>query len=393
MSEASQPGRHRQPPAPRAPGVHPVWPGRRGTLAALLIVAVGAAATVLVWRHLSGPGAAWLCRLDLRERLAQLLVVRFDGPVLAPDAETMLRHQKVGGVVLYAKWGNVVDAAQLQALTAALRAASAPPPLVAIDQEGGRVDRLVAVRGVRPAAAAVAAGGVAAAAAAGTEDAHDLAQLGIALNLAPVVDVEQVENAQLARRTFGRSPDQVARLAGAYLGALQRDGRVAGTLKHFPGLGGVREDPHDETPRIAADRARLEAIDWQPFRTLIADGDVAAVMVTHVFVDAIDPRHPASLSPALIEGVLRRDLGFDGVVIADALTMKGVASDAPLGEVALASLLAGTDLLMGPASPQDVTAILDRLERAVAQRELSAARVDASVRRILALKARLGLLG
>lgn len=335
-----------------------------------------------------------LAQLSPRERLAQLLVVRFDGPVLSPDADAMVRVQKVGGVVLYAKWGNVVGEAQLQGLTTALRAANdAPPLLVAIDQEGGRVDRLVTVRGARPAASTVAAGGVAAATAAGAEDARDLARLGIALNLAPVVDVDQVANRQLAERTFARDPDAVSRLAGAYLAALQRDGRVAGTLKHFPGLGGVAADPHDEVPRVGADRAVLETVDWRPFRTLVARGDVAAVMVTHVFVDAIDPRRPASLSPLLIDGVLRGELGFDGVVIADALTMKGVASDAPLDDVALASLLAGADLLLGPASPDDVRAILDRLERAVADGELDGSRVDAALRRVLALKARLGLLG
>lgn len=365
----------------------------RGRGVVAVVLAAAALAAVLLVRHLRDPVTRRLGALSPRERLAQLLVVRFDGPVLSPDADTMLRAQKVGGVVLYAKWGNVVDEAQLRALGTALHGATDPPPLVAIDQEGGRVDRLVAVRGTRPAATALAATGLDAVTAAGTEDARDLARLGIALNLAPVVDVEQVENRQLARRTFGRNPDDVARLAGAYLEALQRDGRVAGTLKHFPGLGGVAADPHDEIPRVTADRARLDALDWQPYRKLIARGDVAAVMVTHVFVDAIDRRHPASLSPALVDGVLRDELGFDGVVIADALTMKGVASDAPLGDVALASLLAGTDLLMGPASPGDVEAILDRLERAVADGDLAPDRVDAAARRVLALKARLGLLG
>ncbi|MBY0273956.1 hypothetical protein K2Z84_01350, partial [Candidatus Binatia bacterium] len=241
-------------------------------------------------------------------------------------------------------------------------------------------------------ASALARAGTDAVAASGTEDAHDLARLGIALNFAPVVDVEQVANRQLAERTFGRNPDDVTRLAGAYLEALQRDGRVAGVVKHFPGLGGVGADPHDEVPRLQATRERLAAIDWMPFRSLIARGDVHAVMVTHVFVEAIDAERPASLSAAVIEGVLRRQLGFAGVIVADALTMKGVARDAPLGDVALASLRAGADLLLGPASPDDVAMVLDRLERAVHDDALSAERVDASVRRVLALKHRLGLL-
>ena len=370
---------------------------RRASRASATRVIVGLlvlAASGLAIARFAGCGRVGraLATLPLRERLAQLLVVRFDGPGLSPDARTMVAEQKAGGVVLYAKWGNVAGEAQLRALTTAIHDANPLHPLIAIDQEGGRVDRLVAVRGKRPAVTALAARGIDAIATAGTEDARDLARLGIGLNLAPVVDVEQVENRQLAERTFGRTPDDVTTLAGAYLAALQRDGHVVGALKHFPGLGGVREDPHVEIPRIDADRARLASFDWQPFRTLIARGDVRAVMVTHAFVDAVDPRHPASLSPALIGGVLRGELGFDGVVLADALTMKGVASDAPLGDVALASILAGADLLLGPASPQDVAAILDRLERAVADGELDRGRVDASVRRVLELKARLGLL-
>lgn len=361
----------------------------RAILGLLVVAAVG----VALARYTScGRVVLALWRLPLRERLAQLLVVRFDGPVLSPAARTMLVEQKVGGVVLYAKWGNVGGDEQLRALTAAIHDANALHPLISIDQEGGRVDRLVAVRGKRPAATALAARGVDAVASAGSEDARDLARLGIALNLAPVVDVEQAENRQLAERTFGREPTDVTTLAGAYLESLQRDGRVVGALKHFPGLGGVREDPHVEIPHIAADHARLASFDWQPFRALIAHGDVRAVMVTHAFVDAVDAQHPASLSPALIDGVLRRELGFDGVVLADALTMKGVASDAPLGDVALSSLLAGADLLLGPASPKDVAAILDRLESAVTDGELDRGRVEASVRRVLALKAQLGLL-
>lgn len=363
--------------------------GHRAQWSAILIACAIAAAALV--RHVLVDDPV-LATLSLRERLAQLLIVRFDGPLASPPVVTMTHDQKVGGVVLYAKWGNVVDEVQLVALTAALRAANDVPPLLAIDQEGGRVDRLVPIRGARPSASALARAGAAAVAAAGAEDARDLARLGIALNFAPVVDVGQVASWQLAERTFGTTPDDVTRLAGAYLDALQRDGRVAGAVKHFPGLGGVAADPHDEAPRLGATRERLERFDWQPFRTLIERGSVHAVMVTHVFVEAIDAGRSASLSPAVIDGVLRRELGFDGIVIADALTMRGVGTDAPLGDVALASLLAGADLLLGPASPDDVTAILDRLEHAVSRGELGRKRVDGSVRRVLALKRRLGLL-
>ena len=367
-------------------------PARRLLVAAVLI-ALASVLLLLRPRRAATPDAL-AAALTLRQKLAQLLVVRFDGPVLSPDVDAMVRQQGVGAVVLYAKGGNIVDETQLQTLTATLQHASALPLLIAIDQEGGRVDRLEAVRGARPAASAMAAGNDPArrAAAAGEEDARDLARLGIQLNLAPVVDVAQVENWQLAERTFGTTPDAVTRLAGAYLDALQASGRVAGTLKHFPGLGAVSEDPHRAVPRLGAPRERLETFDWQPYRILIGRGGVAAVMVTHLFVTAIDDGNPASLSRALVTGVLREQLHFDGVVIADALTMKGVATDSALGDVTLRALLAGSDWLMGPTSASDVVAIVDRLEQAVGSGELTAARVDESLRRVLALKQRVGLL-
>lgn len=334
-----------------------------------------------------------LASLSLREQLAQLLLVRFKGPVYSDDADVMVRRQGVGGVVLYTRsGGNVVDEAQLRTLTSTLQSASPLPLVIAIDQEGGRVDRLQPIRGARPSAATLAAAGDPAhAAAAGREDARDLARLGFQMNFAPVVDILQLADHPLAERSFAATPDEVTRLAGAYLAALQADGRVAGTLKHFPGLGGARDDPHDAVPRLYASRAHLESIDWVPYRDLLAGGDVAAVMVTHVFVPSIDPDSPASLSSALVDGALRDELGFDGVVIADALTMKGVATEVALPDVALRALQAGSDWLLGAKTPDDVAAMLDRFEEAVRRGELSRARVARSVRRILRLKQRLGL--
>lgn len=331
--------------------------------------------------------------LPLRQKLAQLLIVRFTGATYGADVDRMVRVQGAGGAVLYAIEGNVVDKGQLRALTTALRRASAVPVVVAIDQEGGRVDRLADVRGPRPAATAIAArGDPALAAREGAADARHLAHLGITLNLAPVVDVTQIYNWQLEARTWGAMPDTVTRFAGAYLDGLQASGRVVGTLKHFPGLGAVAEDPHRAVPHLPARREDLETFDWLPYRDLIHRGDVHAVMVTHMVLDAIDPTQPASLSPLVVGGILRRDLGFDGVVVADALTMHGVGTSADLGDVALQAVVAGADWLMGAKTPDDVETIVGRLERAVADGTIDGARVDASVRRILALKARVGLL-
>lgn len=298
---------------------------------------------------------------EVAARVAELLIVRFDGPVVTPDLATMIRDRGVGGVAIYAKNGNIVDRDQLVALLAAMRALRAAPLLVAIDQEGGRVDRLAAVRGPHPSAADLAARIDArdAAAAAGRYDGADLARLGIALDFAPVVDVTRVYNRQLEARTFGDDPAVVTRLAGAYLEGLQANGRVLGVLKHFPGLGAVAADPHLELPRLERGVAELAAVDWAPYRALVARGAVHAVMVSRV-------------------------------VVTDSLTMSA-AAETSLDAAALAALQAGADYLLGAASAADVDAVVARVAGAVADGALDAARLAASTRRVRALRARIGL--
>jgi beta-N-acetylhexosaminidase len=331
--------------------------------------------------------------LTLRQKLAQLLIVRFNGQGCGDDVVRMVGAQGAGAAVVYAIEDNIAAKGQLRALTRCLQRASALPLVVAIDQEGGRVDRLADVRGPHPAAAAIAERGDPAVAwAEGAADARHLARLGIQLNLAPVVDVTQIYNAQLEARTWGAMPDVVTRMAGAYLEGLQASGRVVGTLKHFPGLGAVAEDPHWAVPHLGARREDMASFDWVPYRELIHRGDVHAVMVTHMYLDTIDPDRPASLSPLVVNGILRGDLAFDGVVVADALSMHGVGTTAGLGDIALQAVIAGADWLMGPKTPADVEEVVGRLERAVADGTLDVGRVDASLRRVLALKARVGLL-
>jgi beta-N-acetylhexosaminidase len=337
----------------------------------------------------------WVATFDLERKIAQLLIVRFDGPLLPPDLALMIRRHRIGGVAVYAKAGNIVDGPQVQRLVAAMQDLSAVPLAVVVDQEGGRVDRLESVRGKRPSAATIAGSGdPERAAAAGREDAADLARLGIAVNLAPVVDVTRVYNWQLSERTFGGDAVTVARFAGAYLEGLQASGRVLGVLKHFPGLGSVAEDPHQMLPRTTVTRDELDAIDWAPYRPLLAGGGVHAIMVSHVIVDALDPTRPASLAPAVVGGGLRDALGFDGVVVVDSLGMKGAAvgEGTTIGDRALAAWLAGHDWLLGAKTAQDVADIVARATRAVASGELGVDRIDRSLRRVLALKERVGLL-
>jgi beta-N-acetylhexosaminidase len=207
-----------------------------------------------------------------------------------------------------------------------------------------------------------------------------------------VVDVNKVYNYQLYLRTFGDNPQIVSTMAEAYLQGLQQSGTVVGTLKHFPGLGEVAADPHISVPYLTRPRSDLETIDWAPYRTLIRQGNVHAVMVTHEIVTAIDSTRPSSLSYKVVTGILRNELGFQGVVITDSLTMEGITAYYSEGQAAALAVEAGDDLLMGAYAPSGVVDMINGIKKAISAGEISQQRIDDSVRRILMLKYQMGLL-
>jgi beta-N-acetylhexosaminidase len=330
--------------------------------------------------------------LTLDQKIAQLLIVRFEGPSYSSDLDAMVHGYGAGGVVIYTVNGNIASERQLVNLIQQMRDRSGVPLAIAVDQEGGRVDRLAALRGPRLGAAAIGrTNDPSVARSAGREDARDLARLGIDVNLAPVVDIAGVFNPQLDQREYASTGPAVAEMAGAYLAGLQESGKVVGVLKHFPGMGFVAEDPHEAVSHLHRALRDLQAVDWVPYRTLIERRDVHAVMVTHVIAHAIDEAMPASLSPKVVTGTLRGTLGFDGVLISDSLTMKGASAASGIGDLAAAAVVAGSDWLIGAASAAEVAAIIDRFERAIRAGAISERRIDESVRRVLALKVRLGL--
>ena len=167
---------------------------------------------------------------------------------------------------------------------------------------------------------------------------------------------------------------------------------MIGTLKHFPGLGDVAVDPHVGVPRLARSKTQLEQIDWAPYRTLIRQGNVHAVMVTHEIVDAIDSTQPSTLSPKVVTGILRNELQYQGVVITDSLTMQSIIDYAPEDQTAALTIEAGSDLLMGASTPGDVAAMINGIKQAINTGAISEQRINESVRRILMMKYEMGLL-
>jgi beta-N-acetylhexosaminidase len=234
--------------------------------------------------------------------------------------------------------------------------------------------------------------------AAGSEDlAYDMGRItalegramGIHMTYAPVVDVNiNPDNPIINVRAIGEDPALVGRLAAAFIRGCQEHGMIA-TAKHFPGHGDTAQDSHSLLPTISADRTRLDRVELAPYKDAIAAG-VGAVMTAHLNVPALDPTPdlPATLSEPVLTGVLRRELGFKGLIVTDAMEMAGVASRFGTEEASLKAILAGVDILLLPPEPAKVAAALVAAARSG---RLPAARVDDAVRKILTAKARLGL--
>lgn len=333
-------------------------------------------------------------RMSLDEEIGQMIMIGFSETQMDDKLAYEIQHYHVGSAIIYAfniETGPTAGA-DLKAMTSAMQADATIPLLIATDQEGGGVNRMLAVVGPLSSASEMGAtNNPAYVKQRGINDAATLANEGINLNLAPVVDVLQTSGGDIGARAFGGSPDKVTTMAGAYLDGLQQSGKVVGALKHFPGLGDVPVDPHETLYTLTRPLDQLNAIDWAPYRTLIAQGNVYAVMSTHVVVSAVDPTMPASLSYPVLTGILRDQLGFNGVIITDGIYMKALGAFS-LDQIAVDAVLAGNDIICSTYSIDSIGEVVQAIKTALANGTLTKARIDASVRRILLLKLHLGLL-
>jgi beta-N-acetylhexosaminidase len=325
--------------------------------------------------------------MSLDDKLGQLMLVQFVGHTATPDAIRMINQQGAGGVLFFGL--NIDSADQVKALTAQLRSVANVPLLIAVDQEGGPVNRFQSIVGALPSASSLTSPDQARAR--GSDDARYLHDFGFNLNLAPVVDVG-VSNPELAGRTFGSDPSRVATYAGAYLDGLQQSNQVTATLKHFPGLGATFTDPHVGLPTLNRTRDDWDRIDLEPYRELLADHDVRAIMVSHEMIPAVDKDYPSSLSPATVTGVLRDELGFQGVIVTDSLYMGALNAHWSVPQAAVLAVLAGSDLIIGPDGPQTVQLTKDAFHQALDSGKLTQARIDQSVQRVLLMKIKMGVI-
>src|SRR6266404_8637987 len=320
---------------------------------------------------------------ELRAAIARLFFAGIPEPALDAATVALYAEMPFGGVVLFRHNGGGPGA--MRRLTDAVhRLDRTLPPIVAIDHEGGRVHRLDAPFTRFPAAAVVAAHGVDAVRAVGTAMARELAAIGVDLTFAPVLDVaSNPANPVIGDRAFAAEPEGATALAVAAFRATRAAGLLA-CGKHFPGHGNTATDSHLELPIVEKTRRELTRTELVPFRRAIAAG-IPMLMSAHVLYPALDRDRPATLSPAILTSLLRRHLGFRGVVCTDDLEMRAIADHYGPGEAAVAALAAGVDLLLYCHRQDDLRTAITAVERAVAEGRLVERRIAASHRRVVAL--------
>ncbi len=301
-------------------------------------------------------------------------MVGLPGTDLDRETRRRIRSLSPGGVILFAR--NLDDAEQTATLLDAVRGELPYPLLLAIDQEGGRVSRLEPWIGATPTAARLARAGIEETRRFGRATGAALASLGFNVDFAPVVDLCSVEATNgIADRSFGLNPSEVTELAGAFLEGLQASG-VAGCLKHFPGLGETHVDSHVELPTARRTAEQIRRHDLEPFRRLRESA--ASVMVGHGHYPDLDPKpgRPASLSPTIVDGLLRREIGFRGLIVTDDLEMGAVAPIDRDGSAAVGAIEAGCDLALYCADLDRAAVARDALESRAAVDSRFSARLD-----------------
>src|SRR6266480_2714135 len=325
--------------------------------------------------------------MSLDQKLGQMVIVEFYGSTVNTDLNQMIQGNRVSGVLIENKNGNVQARSQLISLNQAMQKTAAIPLFISTDFEGGLVNELRNITGERSSEQAIGTtGNPTVAYNAGHSAAADLKNLGLNVNFMPIVDVlTNPNNPGLPMRTFGSDPTLVTNMGRAYLKGLT-DGGVIGCLKHFPGLGSANLDPHFSLPPMNRSLATLNTIDFVPYRTMIYEGIVPMVMVTHILNPQLDPKLPTSLSPKVVTGILRKQLNFKGVIISDTLWMGGISNTYSLAQAAVLAVQAGTDLLLGTRGLADTQNMIYGLHQAVMNGQISQTQIDASVSRILEMK-------
>ncbi|MET3293208.1 UNVERIFIED_CONTAM: beta-N-acetylhexosaminidase [Brevibacillus sp. OAP136] len=335
-----------------------------------------------------------LSQMTLAQKLGQMVMCGFHGETCDEQLRALITRQHVGGIIYFTR--NVVEPKQIHELSSALQQAAIAtngiPLLIATDQEGGMVTRIKS--GVTPIPGQMALG------AAGDEQAvrqlacisgGELRHLGINMNLAPCLDIQNnPRNPVIGVRSYGSDPHRVARMGAAAIEGYQEAGIVP-VVKHFPGHGDTSVDSHLAVPSIPHDLARLRERELVPFVEAITCG-ADVVMTAHVLFSAIDDTLPTTLSKPVLTGLLREQLGFDGVIMTDCMEMKAIADTFGTEKAAVMAVEAGADIILISHTYDSQLGALRALHEAVEAGVLTEERIDRSVSRILHMKKKWGVM-
>ncbi len=326
-----------------------------------------------------------------RELLAQSLVVGFESHEPDQFIEELITRHGIGGVILFAR--NLASPEQVWQLNHNLqqmaRLAHRPPLFIMVDQEGGSVARLRAPFTHQPDLCLLGAASPQTLFDHGLQMGTELVAAGFNWNLAPVMDVHGREDGIMARRSLGAAPELVGQLALAYSQGLKQAGCLA-CAKHFPGLGRTSLDTHKLGVMVEFGLAELEHMELIPFTMAIHAG-IAGIMVSHATFRTLDPANPASCSPLVIDGLLRKSLGYQGLVLSDDLEMGAVGM--PPAQAALAAYQAGSDLLLICRQSHEALPALEMLCRHLQDGRISEGRLWLSHERIQKTRAQLPAMG
>ena len=349
------------------------------------------------------PIAEAVAAMGTEQKVSQLLVAGIEGTQLGQDAVQAVQDYQVGGVILFGR--NVESAWQLAELTNGLKDLNGDytPLFLCVDQEGGRVDRMPPEVERTPSAWSVGqtldTEGVGAAY--GALLAEECAAFGFNMDFAPSLDIwSNPDNTVIGDRAFGNDWEWTAFFGMSAVESMEEQGGVIPVVKHFPGHGDTSVDSHVALPVVDKSLEELWQSELVPFNMVLNQEDyfgaqagpsAPAVMVSHILLSQVDPDYPASLSHRVVTGLLREEMGFDGVVCTDDLTMGAVSNTYGMGEAAVLAVETGCDLLLVCHGADNLTAARDALLEAADSGRLSPERLDESVKRILSLKAEYGL--
>lgn len=318
------------------------------------------------------------------DKVGQLLMIGIHGTTLNDDAKFMLNEYRVGGIILFDR--NMESKDQVKTLIADInkagKSAGLTPLFIGIDQEGGAVarmdDKLIKV----PPAEEVGKMPIEQAVSLAKQSGAELKDLGFNINFAPVADLGLTYG-----RSFSTNPDEVVRYAGA-VGKAYDEAGLCYSYKHFPGIGKTDVDLHADTSIVPVSKETLLSEDTKVFIDLIKQSkpNTYTIMVSHAMYPQIDPDHPASLSKAIITDWLRKDMGYNGVVVTDDMDMGALAKHYTFGDMAVQSILAGSDILLVCHEYEHMQAAYNGLMKAVKDGRISKERLDESVKRILLMK-------